>query len=52
MICDGYAFYVLRAWQHAFKERLDAWPELVAYYGRLAARPSIAAALETEGLKA
>ena len=51
-ICDGYAYYVMRAWQHSVKEDLARWPELVDYYARLAARPSIAASLEAEGLKA
>lgn len=51
-VADGYAFYVMRAWQHFIKEDLAKWPELVDYYARLAARPSIAAALEAEGLKA
>jgi len=50
-VADGYAFYVLRAWQHSAKEDLAKWPELQAYYTRLAARPSIAASLEAEGLK-
>lgn len=51
-IVDGYAFYVLRAWQHAFKKSIERWPTLAAYYQRLAARPSVAAALDAEGLKA
>jgi glutathione S-transferase len=50
-IADGYAFYVLRAWQHAIKETLSSWPVLVEYYARLVARPSIAAALQAEGIK-
>jgi glutathione S-transferase len=50
-IADAYAFYVLRAWQHAQKEPLDRWPVLRAYYERLAARPAVAAALEAEGAK-
>ena len=50
-VADGYAFYVMRSWQHSIKEDLARWPELVDYYQRLAARPSIAAALEAEGLK-
>jgi glutathione S-transferase len=51
-VADGYAFYVLRAWQHSAKQDLAKWPELGAYYTRLAARPAIAAALEAEGIKA
>ena len=50
-VADGYAFYVMRSWQHAIKEDLARWPELVDYYQRLASRPSVAAALESEGLK-
>jgi glutathione S-transferase len=50
-VADGYAFYVLRAWQHSAKEDLAKWPELQAYYTRLASRPSVAASLEAEGLK-
>jgi len=51
-IADAYAFYVLRAWQHAQKESIERWPVLKAYYERLAARPHVAAALDAEGLKA
>lgn len=51
-IADGYAFYVARSWQHALKQDLARWPELVDYYGRLAGRPAVAAALEVEGIKA
>jgi glutathione S-transferase len=51
-VVDGYAFYVLRAWQHSVKKDLVRWPELVDYYARLSARPSIAASLDAEGIKA
>jgi glutathione S-transferase len=51
-IADGYAFYVLRAWQKTIKEDLTRWPKLADYYARLAKRPSVAAALEAEGLQA
>lgn len=51
-ICDAYAFYVMRAWQHVHKESLDRWSNLGAYYQRLAARPAVAAALADEGVKA
>jgi glutathione S-transferase len=51
-VADAYAFYVLRAWQHAQKESIERWPVLKAYYDRLAARPSVAAALEAEGITA
>ena len=50
-VADGYAFYVLRGWQRVFKEDLARWPELVDYYARLVARPSITAALAAEGLQ-
>ena len=50
-IADAYAFYVMRAWQRAIKESLDRWPTLKAYYGRLVARPAVAAALEEAGLE-
>jgi glutathione S-transferase len=51
-LADAYAFYVLRAWQHAVKRELTPWPALVDYYARLAARPSVMRALEEEGIKA
>jgi glutathione S-transferase len=51
-VVDGYAFYVLRVWQHALKKDLARWPDLVDYYARLAVRPSVAAALDAEGIKA
>jgi len=51
-VADGYAFYVMRSWIHAIKENLDRWPQLTAYYQRLAARPSVAAALAAEKLSA
>ena len=51
-VADGYALYVLRMWQHAVKESLAPWPELVDYYARLTARPSVVAALAAEGLTA
>lgn len=49
-IVDGYLFYNMRLWQRAVKRELPA--ELVAYYQRLAARPSIAASLAAEGIAA
>ncbi|HEY4058401.1 MAG TPA: glutathione transferase GstA [Kofleriaceae bacterium] len=51
-IVDGYLFYALRSWQHHLKQTLDAWPKLAAYYQRLAKRPSVAAALQAEGITA
>ncbi|HTR54404.1 MAG TPA: glutathione transferase GstA [Kofleriaceae bacterium] len=50
-VADGYACYVLRSWQRALKEDLARWPELVDYYARLVARPTVAAALAGEGLE-
>ena len=49
-IADGYMFYVMRVWQRALKQELVQ--DLAAYYSRLAARASIAAALEAEGITA
>lgn len=51
-VADSYAFYVLRAWQRAHHQDLARWPALAEYYARLAARPTIAAALASEGLEA
>lgn len=48
---DSYAFYVLRAWQRAHREDLARWPALADYYARLASRPTVAAALASEGLE-
>ena len=50
-VADGYAFYVMRAWQHTIKEDFTRWPALAAYYARLVQRPSVQAALEAEGIK-
>lgn len=47
-VADGYAMYVLRAWIHVQKQTLDRWPNLAAYYRRIADRPAVAAALEVE----
>jgi len=46
---DGYLFTVLR-WAKGFKFELG--PTLDAYFGRVAARPAVKAALEAEGLLA
>jgi glutathione S-transferase len=51
-VADGYAFWVMRAWQHSHKQTLDRWPALVEYYARLAARPTVQTALAAEGLQA
>jgi glutathione S-transferase len=50
-VADGYAFYVLRTWLRTLKQTLDKWPNLVAYYDRVAKRPAVAAALESESLQ-
>lgn len=49
-ILDGYLFYNLRLWQKALKQ--PVLPALAPYYQRLAARPSIAAALAAEHIVA
>jgi glutathione S-transferase len=51
-VADPYAFFVLRAYQKVVKADLSKTPALAAYYSRLAARPSIAAALAAEALEA
>lgn len=50
-VADGYAMYVLRTWQRVFHQDLARWPELVDYYARLVARPTVQAALAAEGLE-
>ncbi len=50
-VADGYAFYVMRAWLKTFKEDFTRWPALASYYTRLVQRPSVAAALQAEGLE-
>jgi glutathione S-transferase len=49
-VADGYLFYALRAWQRFYRDELPA--PLVAYFARLAARPSVTAALAAEGISA
>lgn len=49
-VADAAAFYVLRAYQHVVKVDLATAPALKAYYARLVARPSVAAALAAEEL--
>lgn len=51
-VADGYAFYTLRAWQRSIKKSLAPWPELGAYYQRIAARPAVVATLAAEGIEA
>lgn len=51
-VVDGYAFYVLRAWQKQTKTDLSPWPPLAGYYKELSGRPSVQKALEVEGISA
>lgn len=47
-VADGYAFTVV-SWAGYLKLPLDAYPQLQAYLGRMAARPAVQAALKAEG---
>ena len=48
-VADAYLFTVL-GWAKFIKLDLGAWPALVAYQARVAARPAVQAALKAEGL--
>jgi glutathione S-transferase len=48
-VADVYLFVVL-SWGKFVKLSLDPFPALIAYQGRIAARPSVQAALQAEGL--
>jgi glutathione S-transferase len=48
-IADGYAFTVLN-WTKLHKIDLSAFPNVVAYMQRVAARPAVQAAMSAEGL--
>ncbi len=48
-VADCYLFAVLR-WSDRFEIDLRRWPQLDAYFHRIAARPAVHAALEAEGL--
>jgi glutathione S-transferase len=48
-VADAYLFTVL-SWSAFVKLPLDAWPNLKAYLGRIAARPAVHAAMVAEGL--
>jgi glutathione S-transferase len=48
-IADGYAFTVLN-WTKLHKMDLTAFPNVVAYMQRVAARPAVQAAMSAEGL--
>lgn len=46
---DAYAFTILN-WTNFLKIPLDAYPNVKAYMGRVAARPNVQAAMKAEGL--
>ncbi len=48
-VADGYLFVML-AWAGRMNIDISAFPNLVAYQARVAARPNVQAALKTEGL--
>ncbi|PRD64952.1 glutathione transferase GstA [Malikia granosa] len=48
-VADAYLFTVLN-WSKFIKLDLGAWPPLLAYQARVAARPAVQAALKAEGL--
>jgi len=48
-VADAYLFTVLN-WKGPLKLDLSKWPVLEAYHARLAARPSVRAAMKAEGL--
>jgi glutathione S-transferase len=48
-VADGYLFTVL-SWSPHVKFDLAAWPKLLAYQARIAARPAVQRALKEEGL--
>jgi glutathione S-transferase len=48
-VADGYLFTVLN-WTTFIKMDLARWPNLIAYMGRVAARPKVQAAMKAEGL--
>jgi glutathione S-transferase len=48
-IADGYLFTVLN-WTNFQKIDLSAFPNIVAYMRRVAARPAVQAAMSAEGL--
>ena len=48
-MADAYLFTVLN-WSKFIKLDLGAWPLLLAYQARVAARPAVQAALKAEGL--
>jgi len=49
-VADAYLFTIL-GWSSRVGVDLDKWPNLKRYHAELAARPSVLAALKTEGLR-
>jgi len=49
-VADAYLFTIL-GWSGRVGVDLDKWPNLKRYHAELAARPSVLAALKTEGLR-
>jgi glutathione S-transferase len=48
-VADAYLFVVTR-WAGPLKLDLSAFPQVLAFQSRVAARPAVRAALEAEGL--
>jgi len=48
-VADAYLFTVLN-WAKFLKLDLEKWPNLIAFYARVAARPAVQLALKAEGL--
>lgn len=48
-VADSYAFAIIN-WKGFFNIDLSPWPNLAAYYDRIAARPFVQAAMSAEGL--
>jgi glutathione S-transferase len=49
-VADAYLYTVLR-WTDMHKVDLSPWPNIQAFMGRMAARPSVKKAIKAEGLK-
>jgi len=49
-VADAYLYTMLR-WTKILKIDLERWPELAAYFARVAERPKVHQALEEEGIK-